>query len=125
MLQVHIPERPAFRRRSHPFISVHSDERREALACDEAGEKGDWCAYCGQGRSYRFHIGREINPTVTPWWMLAAIYPLKSEWRSQGFIAPRDRRLPVTGQLAGWCKCGEWFASEREAREHKCRETHK
>lgn len=32
------------------------------------------------------------------------------------------KRYPVRGQAAKWCICGEWFASERDEREHagKC-----
>lgn len=32
------------------------------------------------------------------------------------------KRQPVRGQAAKWCVCGEWFASERDEREHigKC-----
>jgi hypothetical protein len=28
------------------------------------------------------------------------------------------KRQPVRGQAAKWCVCGEWFASERDEREH-------
>lgn len=28
------------------------------------------------------------------------------------------KRQPVRGQAAKWCECGEWFASERDEREH-------
>lgn len=32
------------------------------------------------------------------------------------------KRQPVRGQAVKWCACGEWFASERDEREHvgKC-----
>lgn len=28
------------------------------------------------------------------------------------------KRQPVRGQTVKWCVCGEWFASERDEREH-------
>lgn len=31
------------------------------------------------------------------------------------------KRQPVRGQAAKWCVCGEWFASERDEREHAVR----
>lgn len=30
------------------------------------------------------------------------------------------KRQPVREQVVKWCVCGEWFASERDQREHKC-----
>lgn len=29
-----------------------------------------------------------------------------------------SKRQPVRGQAVKWCVCGDWFASERDEREH-------
>lgn len=29
-----------------------------------------------------------------------------------------SKRQPVRGQVVKWCVCGDWFASERDEREH-------
>lgn len=31
------------------------------------------------------------------------------------------KRQPVRGQEVKWCVCGEWFASERDERQHRRR----
>lgn len=31
-----------------------------------------------------------------------------------------SKRQPVRGQVVKWCVCGDWFASERDEKEHRC-----